>query len=291
MADIKPTLDAIDEAIDGYVTWHGSGDAAVWSAEGDRGDEVLAWIDEHLNTGWQLTEWQRDLIRQAYSPVATGGIVRNPLRMLEAGSTRYWPAPRLEPSDVTHVSINGVDVTDMVRSVTLDNSEATFTPNGIVTTTPDPPADSDVLTNLSAAYRRIAELDRPERTVVAAPATAAWIEDLGITVIESPHVPEGQVYVINQPAITGQMFSEPMSYSFDQDVATYRFGMRFIYDRPRPTFEADPWKAYMQAKYHKHNVQALVTFDEWLAIGRKVSAQRLHRAYRHRCLARRRRNR
>lgn len=34
MAEIQPTLDAIDEAIDGYVTWSGYGpDVMVWSAE------------------------------------------------------------------------------------------------------------------------------------------------------------------------------------------------------------------------------------------------------------------
>lgn len=288
MTDIKPTLDAIDEAIEGYVSWHGiSDDAMVWSADDQRGEEALAWIDEHLDV--PVTEWQRDLIRQAFSPPAAGGLVRPPRNrfwMREAPSANYFASPRFEPGELTHVSINGVDITDMVRSVTLDNREATFTPTGIVTAVPEPPSGGDVLTNLRAAYQRIADLDQPERTVVAGPDMAARIEDLGIMVIESPLVPEGQVYVINQPTITGPMFSEPMSYNFDQDVATYRFGMRFVqpasftysgvFDASDPVIE---------------DIARIFDVPPHMLGRSRARSKQLHRAYRHRCLARRRRSR
>jgi hypothetical protein len=291
MADIEQICDLIDDAVDKHkaldgmedvITWHGhSDDAMAWRAEDERGDEVLAWIDEHLDM--PVTEWQRNVIRQAYSPVATGGLVRpprNPFWMLEAPPTQYFASPSFEPGEITHCSINGLDITDMVRSVTLDNREATFTPTGIVTAVPEPPSGGDVLSNLRAAYRRIADLDRPERTVVAGPEMAARIEGLGITVIESPLVPEGQVCVINPPAI-GPMFSEPISFSFDQDVAAYRLGMRFT--QPFSLTYSGVFDAFSEVG------KEIDKLMRW--VNRSERRKQLHRAYRHRCLARRRRNR
>lgn len=85
MADIKPTLDAIDEAIDGYVTWQGSGDAMRWTAE-DPADAVayLAALGIHV------TPWQAEVARQQFAEGArqltvTMRVVANAIRPILEG--------------------------------------------------------------------------------------------------------------------------------------------------------------------------------------------------------------
>jgi hypothetical protein len=69
MTDIQPTLDAIDEAIDGYVSWQGSPDAMV-EVNGERGglepSDANTWaLDSHGRIPYvHLTGDEREAIHE-----------------------------------------------------------------------------------------------------------------------------------------------------------------------------------------------------------------------------------
>ncbi|GIH07399.1 hypothetical protein Rhe02_54660 [Rhizocola hellebori] len=255
MADIKPTLDAIDEAIEGYVTWHGSGDAMV-EVNGERGG-----FDGHIST------WVDDA--HAW-----------------AGEVAHERVTRMRLGQPRHVSIGGVDVTEYVRSVDI---AAEARPVGLISASAPPEGEPLDAYEALRRFARIMDYDwpsaQPEQTVVAGPDVAARIEGLGIPVIESPLVPEGQVYVINQPTI-GPMFTEPVSYSFDQDVATYRYGMRCL-----QPFSLTYRGVFDAADPIVDEVARIFDIPPHLLGRPRARRKQLHRAYRQRSLARRRRNR
>ena len=232
MADIQPTLDLIDGAIEDYI----SPDAMRWTPEQEQRAESRSW---------------RGL-----------------------SQSRMW--------------IDGVEVTDHITSVELGPMVEEATRIDM----------SDWREHISHLRTASWNLDVPVSVVVgdeahlwaaANPTVGAQpgqVGDLlGIPVIESPLAPEGQVLLVNPPRLQDLSFA-PGPFSYSDDMHTCRIMAHFAVPSYAHMIIYDEWN---------HRGSRWVRLSRrgagWTAPRNHPRVRALHSAYRHRQLARRRRNR
>lgn len=200
MTDIQPTLDLIDGALEDYL----SPDAMRWTPDEDQRAEVNS--DHHGNLGTYVADWMERFWRE-HEPPSVGSAFRRAeltdwqrdviedLYALPRGITT--PSSLRLPGNA-RVWINDEEITGYIDSVTLNQPGP---PRGVMTALPPhttPPPDRDIIGNI----RRLYEQMTPEYQVIAPPSFVEQHgqrpELAGIQVETSELVPEGQVYVINR---------------------------------------------------------------------------------------------